>query len=54
MEHHKEYHTKAVNYGNEIPVTKTSFYYLEGLRQPPVKKKIYASLPCNSVCCPPD
>ena len=22
--------TKAVNYGNEIPVTKTSFYYLEG------------------------
>ena len=28
MEHYKEYYTKAVNYGNEIPVTKTSFYYL--------------------------
>ena len=28
MEHSKEYYTKAVNYGNEIPVTKTSFYYL--------------------------
>ena len=27
MEHSKEYYTKAVNYGNEIPVTKTSFYY---------------------------
>ena len=26
--HDKEYYTKAVNYGNEIPVTKTSFYYL--------------------------
>ena len=52
MEHYKEYYTKAVNYGNEIPVTKTSFYYLEGLRQPPVKKKIYALLPCKSVCCP--
>ena len=24
----KEYYTKAVNYGNKIPVTKTSFYYL--------------------------
>ena len=28
MEHSKEYYTKAVNYGNEIPVTKSSFYYL--------------------------
>ena len=28
MEHSKEYYSKAVNYGNEIPVTKTSFYYL--------------------------
>ena len=26
--HDKEYYSKAVNYGNEIPVTKTSFYYL--------------------------
>ena len=26
--HDKEYYTKAVNYGNEIPVTKTSFFYL--------------------------
>ena len=28
MEHYKEYYTKAVNFGNEIPVNKTSFYYL--------------------------
>ena len=26
--HDKKYYSKAVNYGNEIPVTKTSFYYL--------------------------
>ena len=26
--HEKEYYSKAVNYGIEIPVTKTSFYYL--------------------------
>ena len=26
--HDKEYYSKAVNYGNKIPVTKTSFYYL--------------------------
>ena len=26
--HDKEYYSKAVNYGNEIPATKTSFYYL--------------------------
>lgn len=26
--HDKEYYSKAVNYGNEIPVTKISFYYL--------------------------
>ena len=28
MEHSKEYYSKAVNFGNEISVTKTSFYYL--------------------------
>ena len=28
MEHSKEYYSKAVNYGSEIPVTKTSFFYL--------------------------
>ena len=28
MEHSKEYYSKAVKNGNEIPVTKTSFYYL--------------------------
>ena len=28
MEHSKECYTKAVNYGNEIPVTKNSFFYL--------------------------
>ena len=28
VRHDKEYYSKAVNYGNEIPVTKTSFYYL--------------------------
>ena len=26
--HDMEYYSKAVNYGNKIPVTKTSFYYL--------------------------
>ena len=26
--HDKEYYSKAVNFANEIPVTKTSFYYL--------------------------